>query len=694
MKISKKTVLLCDCEGTMPLDGRAVCKALGSRAEGDAAPARQLCRAELDSFTRALGGNDQVLVACTQEAPLFEETRAEGGGETAVAYANIRERAGWSAEAGDATPKIAALLAEAALDLTPAPGLTLDSEGVTLVYGNDESAIAAGKQLAGRLDVTVLLTGAAEIAPPAIDDVPVFRGTITAARGHLGAFEVNVDGYAPSIPSSRGVLGFEPTRDGAASTCDLILDLSGGAPLFPAHGSRDGYFRPDPGDPAAVQRALFDMTDMVGEFEKPIYVNFTAEICAHSRARITGCTRCLDVCPTSAITPAGDHVAIDPLVCGGCGHCASVCPTGAATYQLPAGDGVLQRLRTLLASYLEAGGTRPALLIHDGGHGSEMIGMMARHGRGLPARVLPFQVNKVTQVGVDLLTAALAYGAGQVRILAGPADRDGLVGLAGQLGLAETVMGGLGYGEGRVGLIDDADPEAVEAALYDLPAVDPPAPGAFLPMGGKRTVTMLALRHLREHAPAPVDVLALPAGAPFGRVAVDVAGCTLCLACVGACPTGALIDDPDRPMLSFSEDACVQCSLCKATCPESVITLEPRINFAEDARGAALIKQEQPYHCIRCGRPFATRGAIERIAGQLAGKHSMFLSGDAADRIRMCDDCRVIVQFDDTAPMAARDRPIPRTTDDYLREREIEEARAKLLQERAAESSKAEAEKD
>ena len=52
-------------------------------------------------------------------------------------------------------------------------------------------------------------------------------------------------------------------------------------------------------------------------------------------------------------------------------------------------------------------------------------------------------------------------------------------------------------------------------------------------------------------APAPADVVPLPEGAPFGRVVVDTEGCTLCLACVGACPTGALLDHPDRPGLRY-----------------------------------------------------------------------------------------------------------------------------------------------
>jgi ferredoxin len=143
---------------------------------------------------------------------------------------------------------------------------------------------------------------------------------------------------------------------------------------------------------------------------------------------------------------------------------------------------------------------------------------------------------------------------------------------------------------------------------------------------------------------------------------------------------GALVDNLERPQLSFVEDACVQCGLCKSTCPESVIRLEPRLNFADEARQPVLIKQEEPFECIRCGRPFGTRASIERIIEKLGAKHRMFQDFAAIDRIRMCDDCRVIVQFEvSDNPFAAGPRPKARTTDDYLRERaQIEAARAKL----------------
>jgi len=684
MEMRGKRLLVCNCEETMPLDAGRLAKACqAAGATGELELNTQLCRAQLGNFQQSILGEGPVLVACTQEAPLFTEIAAEDNPTANLGFVNIRERAGWSAEAREATPKIAALLAEAALEIEPSPAMTLVSHGVCLVYGTDERALEAGQQLSSRLDVTVLLQQPGEIVPPRIMDVPIFQGTIAQAKGHLGAFGVTLDGYAPMTPSARAALSFEPPRNNAFSECDLILDMSGRAPLFPAHEKRDGYLYVDPNDPVALQKAIYEMADMVGEYEKPRYIKFDGDLCAHSRARKTGCTRCLDVCPASAIQPAGDTVEIDPHVCAGCGACASVCPTGAATYQMPGGDSVFERARTLLDTYRKAGGEAPILLVHDTRYGEDLIALMARSGRGLPARVLPFALNEATQVGIDFLTVALAYGAAGLCFLIDPKKRGELSGLAGQIGLAETVMEGLGHGGGRVQVLDDADPDAIEAALYALKKAAAPEAGNFLPMGGKRTRTMLALRHLHDRAPRQPDLLPLPAGAPFGAVKIDTAGCTLCLACVGACPTGALLDDPDRPWLGFKEEACIQCGLCRVTCPESVITLDPRFNFTPEARDTVTVNQQQPFHCLRCGKPFGVEATIERIAEQLAGKHSMFAAQDQIERIMMCEDCRVTSQFESTDnPFQGPPRRIVRTTEDDLREREIEEARAKLLAER------------
>jgi ferredoxin len=409
--------------------------------------------------------------------------------------------------------------------------------------------------------------------------------------------------------------------------------------------------------------------DLVGSFDKPRYVAFEAELCAHSRSRIVGCHRCLDLCPTSAIVPDGDHVAIDEKVCAGCGQCAAACPTGAASYALPPSDALLRKLRTLLTTYRAAGGASPVLLLHDDGHGGALIDALARHGDGLPAHVLPLAVNEVTQIGLECLAAAFAYGAAAARILLRAKPRHDPAGLYQTIALTEAILAGLGLAGARIGTIETDDPFALGEALRGLALGAPvPRPAGFEPAGARRDLLRLALRELRRAAPSPAEVIALPAGAPFG--AVEVAdGCTLCLSCVAACPTGALSDDPDRPLLRFAEDACVQCGLCKATCPEKVISLVPRLAFDPPTR---VLKEEEPFACIRCGKPFGTRSTIERILAKLAGAHWMYQkSSPRLELIKMCDNCRVAaVTEQGLDPHAGPARPKLRTTDDYLRERE------------------------
>ena len=674
MKLNGKTVLLCNCEGTMSLNGDALAKASGG--DGDLAIHDHLCRAQIERFKAVAQDGGPLIVACTQEAPLFSELGDETAPDTALGFVNIRERAGWS-EAGGvaATAKIAALLVEAAMDLEPSPTVSLTSNGRCLIYGPGDLALPLAEQLAGRLALTLLLSDDGDVSPPMVTRVALFRGAITRAQGHLGAFTVTVANHAAAVVSSRDRLMFGDSGRETEISCDLILDLTGGAPLFPGGEKRDGYARPDPGNPAAVQKSLYDLSALVGEFEKPRYVAYVADLCVHSRSRITGCSRCLDICPTSAIAPDGDGVAFDPFICAGCGQCASVCPTGAVRYAMPSAEDTLQRLRGLLLAYFKAGGEQPALLLHDTRHGDQVIAMMARHGRGLPAHVLPFAFNEITQVGLDFLTAALAYGAGRISILLPPGKADERAGLDQQIAVADALMGGLALGEGRIAVIDESDPTAIESLVHDAVPLDSAARASFLPLGGKRTVMQLALGELHGAAAKPVDVVSLPEQAPFGRIKVDTDGCTLCLACVGACPTSAIRDNPESPELSFTEQLCVQCGLCRGTCPEKVITLEPRYNFASAARDAVVLHSEEPFECIRCGTPFGVKSAIERIVDQLAGKHSMFQGEDAADIIRMCDNCRVNVQFEDGAfNLGTARRPI-RTTEDDLREREERRAR-------------------
>jgi len=275
------------------------------------------------------------------------------------------------------------LAAEATLSAASDKTLDITSEGLCLIIGATDVALEAARNLADLLSVTVLLAD-----PDAqLDDrsYDVIHGRLTTAQGSLGHFTVKIDQLQQRQPGGRGQPGLTEPRDGGQSQCDSLLDLTGGAPLFAAHEKRDGYLRADPGSPSAVAKAILEASQMVGTFEKPLYVQTEPLLCAHSRAEQSGCSKCLNVCPTGAIVPNGDHITIDPLICAGCGACAAVCPSGSITYDMPPVDLIFRRLQTLGQAYRKAGGTAPRLLVHDADHGREMISLAARYGTGLPS---------------------------------------------------------------------------------------------------------------------------------------------------------------------------------------------------------------------------------------------------------------------------------------------------------------------
>jgi ferredoxin len=647
-------LILCSCEGSMELDADGAAAALGGV---EVVNAKALCTAELDRAGKTLEGEGTTLIACGQMAALFEELAEELGAADRLVTTDIRDRAGWTADK-TAFAKQAALLAEAALTRPETRVKDLVSEGTCLILGDADAALSAAERLAGTLAVTCLLTDAPDdLAPDGRFDIAT--GVLKRASGALGRFAVEVDAFRVLHPGGRGAGRFGPAKDGAKSACDIVLDLRGAGPLFPADHKREGYLRADPGSPAAVEKAIGEALQLQGVFEKPLYIRFDATLCAHSRASRQGCDRCLNVCPTGAILPDGDTVKIDADICAGCGACAAVCPSGAASYDDPPVATLFARLRTLASTFRKAGGTAPRVLFHEADWGAEMLRLSARFGRGLPADVIPVEVPSAEGVGHAEIMASLGVGFAEVLLMPGP--RSDFDVIRGQVALAAAIGD-----PARIRLIEAGDPDTMEAALWtDRPDAPPHDP--ILPIGGRRDVTRLAATSLHGDG----AVLPLPEGAPYGAVVIDTDACTLCLACVSLCPAGALGDNPDKPSVRFQETACLQCGICKDTCPESAITLEPRLDLSKEALTYRVLNEEEPFECIECGKPFGVRSTVERIAEKLGGQHWMYREERNLKLIQMCDTCRIGAQYhQENSPFRMAERPRVRTTEDYLKERD------------------------
>ena len=685
-RIGNKTIRLCNCNRSMPLDAAKLGSALGLSQPVKVYDA--LCRRQAGAFRDSLDDND-VIVACTQEAQLFTELATGQGSDAGLRFVNIREAAGWSAQRDQITPKVAALLAAASLpDPEPVASVDYRSSGEILVIGPSAVALDWARRLSdgsvGQLNVSVLMTRCEGGELPVDRNYPVWSGEPLRASGYLGAFEVHwrqdnpidldictrcnacidrcpeaaidflyqVDpdrctGHRKCVDACAGIGAIDFAREPSerSERFDLVFDLCA-QPLIRLADLPQGYAAPG-NDPLEQALAAARLVQLVGEFEKPRFTRYREKICAHGRSGRSGCNRCIDVCSTGAITSAGERVVVDAHVCAGCGGCATVCPTGAMQYEYARVPDVGARLKTLLSTYRQAGGDNACLLLHDSADGAALVSSLGRHavrgGRGLPSRVIPVAVFHAASIGMDTLLGAIAYGASQVVILSGSCRVDAyLEAIGAQMRIAQVIVNEMGYSGEHFRLLQVDDTSMLERELWNLKAAECVAEAATFNLSSeKRTSLDFAIDHLSRHAPRSVEQIALPAGAPFGSVTVNRDTCTVCMACVNSCPASALQDAPEAPQLRFVERNCVQCGLCVNTCPEDAIRLQPRLLLTGQAKQPVVLNEAEPFDCIRCGKPFGTRRMVDNMLARL-GQHSMFSADGALKRLQMCGECRVI----------------------------------------------------
>lgn len=356
-------------------------------------------------------------------------------------------------------------------------------------------------------------------------------------------------------------------------------------------------------------------------------------LCAHGARGLAGCTRCLDACPTGAISSAGTTIQIDPEICRQKGLCATVCPTDALRPSSPGSAELPDAIRSILSASLDE---NPAVIFHDAGCAPALL-------HTLPGETLFFSIDSIEAIGMDTCLATLALGASHVVVLAGddvtPAVFDIL---QAQMSHVTKILEGMGLERERVQLVR-VDGRIQEAPLTDLIPLGPVRPtqaAQFAPDNTKRSLVLQSVDYLYGQAPGTRPVAALSEGAPFGEILIDPNTCTLCMACVAVCPAKVLYDGGEIPQIRFLEAHCVQCGLCRCACPENAIHLSPRMIFDAKARSSLrTLIQAETVCCVACGRPFATKAIVDKMVQKLSS-HWMYQDDAAKQRLLMCRECR------------------------------------------------------
>ncbi len=513
-----------------------------------------------------------------------------------------------------------ALQQAATITMNPTSLIEYQSRGRIAVIGGVEALEFAPRLIDPLHPQLVLLEGQEEPGVPMV----AVAGRPIQIEGYMGAFKIS--------------LGEEGRPNYESLAVDLVLDLCA-EPLLDMPIKPPGYFHSatDEDKLAEIKETLFEL---IGVFEKPKFFDYDATLCAHGRNGVEGCSRCLDACPAQAITDLVESIQVNPNLCQGGGVCASVCPTGAIRYSYPEPVHILERLSLLISSYREQGGQNPVI--------SFIPESAALSKEALPDNYLPVYVEELASIGLEVWLSSLSFGASSILLMDDGTIPEMVINpLQDQLETAWAILSGLGYPETTLQLIKVDESDSLQAS-----AMPPVQPAGFKVSNDKRQVAYFAIDHLFHQAEqAPPEILAMPAASPFGRVKVNQEACTLCLACTSICPANAIQAGGESPRLIFQELNCVQCGICARGCPEQAITLEPRLITDPERRLASLtLNEEQPFHCISCGKPFATLSVINTMVEKLQG-HWMYQSARSRQRLKMCEDCRVVDAMQDPEAM-------------------------------------------
>jgi ferredoxin len=546
-----------------------------------------------------------------------------------------------SSRDGPACPRRSEVETDDAEALEAAAPLTVISEGRTLIIDTDEErAMACGKTLRNhRLSCTLIVTGRTfpNTSASRLGRVKLLHAERVSVTGAFGGFSAKV-----IVGGSEKPLA-EWFEDGAIF--DLVLDLQ---PVTSFAGGRlpIGYYAPGP-SPAALDEAMAELPEMRGRFKKPQFTSFQEKRCLHGRSRTRDCRQCLDICPFGAIQSVNRKISVNHYLCQGCGGCSMVCPSDAIRLLEPSREGMLKALKGSL-NHRPAGTDTPAiLLISD----MKIAGGDERPEVGERINDLPvhFVVEQIGHVGLDVILSAFVYSARRVVVACRTQNPPGIrKAVERQIQIAGAILKGLGLPEDSARFTvfeEDIDSEKAALATVGIGAHADSAfvPAAlFPPVQDQRTRVRLAAQVLYNGSGVNEPRLPLPAGSPFGAVAVDTAACTLCKACATVCPSGALSGSGDVPRLTFLESHCHQCGLCEEACPEGAIRMLPRLFCDLGAIEAPVVLHEaEPFRCVACGAPFASPAMITRMENKLKG-HWMYANERQLRRLRMCRTCRTL----------------------------------------------------
>ncbi|WP_169779290.1 4Fe-4S binding protein [Campylobacter curvus] len=362
------------------------------------------------------------------------------------------------------------------------------------------------------------------------------------------------------------------------------------------------------------------------------FITYDSSICQYHERREEICGRCVEVCPSVAILKEDEtkHLVFSHIDCVNCGECVSVCPSGSIDYSL------MPRAAFIEVARMYKG--KIALIVP---RASDLENLNVN----LPVNVVPFAIEGEKFLSqTHLLTLLQESGANVILYsnarLKGTSMAIDIVNQIYELKFKKTAV-----------FVTKNERELKEVLLK-----------AEFIEGSEHHISEYALAK-REIFAKRLEFLvgdenlgAIYTDEPirYGYVTINQDTCTLCASCVGACNVNALIADKNENSIKFNPSVCTACGYCELSCAEKdtiklnvgKVELEPKFfTYSELAK-------DELFKCIECGKEFATKKAVEKIATIMAPRFAS--QPDKIKTLYCCADCKAKIMV--RAQLAAAQR--------------------------------------
>ena len=331
------------------------------------------------------------------------------------------------------------------------------------------------------------------------------------------------------------------------------------------------------------------------------FINYDSSICQYAKRREECCAKCAEICPTTAIVKIDETRELDfsMVDCIGCGDCASICPSGSLEFTpLPKAS-----FWALLDFYKDK-----KILLVDENFTLESVEVPLKTG------VLPLVLNTAHLSEMHLLALLQSSGASLIlcatRLSKGNEEAMSLLNT-----LFERKFG-------KKAILWANDAQSLQKAMEQCEFIS----GLRFEMSQSPMLKRehFAKRLLNLVGEDDFGVAQSGEWLRYGQVSVDTNTCTLCLACVGACNVGALVADSKENALTFNASLCTTCGYCVASCAEKdTMSLERSgLEFRASFFHFRTLARDELFVCVECGKEFATKKAVERVADAMKDKFS------------------------------------------------------------------------